>query len=186
MAKSVKPVKFAAVLEASEQAAGWHFVTVPREIGERFPTDGKTRRVVCTLNDRAAFQCALMPSGGSFFILVNKKVRGALGIAAGDLLRLALVRDTSKYGLPMPEEFAEVLRQDQDGNGLFHALTSGKQRSLIFSVSAGKDVDRRIHRALIILEHLKDNEGRIDNKKLYNELRRPLHGPDRQQVQYDD
>jgi hypothetical protein len=35
-------------------------------------------------------------------------------------------------------------------------------------------VDRRIRRALIILEHLKDNDGKIIDKKLQHELQRPL------------
>ena len=174
MAKTSKPVKFTAALEASKQAAGWHYITVSREIGERFQTDGRTRRVVCTLNGKESIQCALMPSGGEFFILVSKKVRTAVGISAGDMVKLSLVPDTSKYGLPMPEEFAEVLAQDPDGDKLFHTLTPGKQRSLIFVVSSGKDVDRRIHRALIILEHLKDNDGKIIDKKLQHELQRPL------------
>ncbi|MGI8811336.1 MAG: YdeI/OmpD-associated family protein [Pyrinomonadaceae bacterium] len=174
MAKTSNPVKFTAPLETSEYAAGWHFISVSREIGERFQTDGRTRRVVCTLNGKLSIQCALMPSGGSFFILVSKKVRTAVGIEAGDTVKLSLVPDTSKYGLPMPEEFAEALAQDLDGDRLFHILTPGKQRSLIFAVTSGKDVDRRIHRALIIVEHLKDNDGKIDNKKLYHELQRPL------------
>jgi hypothetical protein len=174
MAKTAKPVKFTAELEASAEAAGWHFIPVPREIGERFPTDGKSRRVVCTINGKETIQCALMPGGERFVILVNKRIRTSLGIVAGDTVKLSVVPDTSKYGLPMPEEFAEVLAQDPDGDKLFHALTPGKQRSLIFVVTSGKDVDRRIHRALIILEHLKDNDGKIVDKKLYHELQRPL------------
>ena len=174
MAKTVKPVKITAVLEASAEAAGWHFIPVLREIGERFPSDGKSRRVVCTLNGKETIQCALMPGGERFVILVNKRVRISLGIVAGDAVKLSIVPDTSKYGLPMPEEFAEVLVQDPDGDKLFHALTPGKQRSLIFAVSSGKDIDRRIHRSLIILEHLKDNDGKIIDKKLYHELQRPL------------
>ena len=174
MAPPSKPVKFTAVLEASAEAAGWHFIPVSREIGERFPSDGRSRRVVCTINAKETIQCALMPGGDRFVILVNKRVRNSLGIVAGDTVKLSLVADTSRYGLPMPEEFSEVLAQDADGEKLFHALTPGKQRSLIFAVSSGKDVDRRIHRALIVLEHLKDNDGKIENKKLYHELQRPL------------
>lgn len=174
MSKTPKPVKFTAALEASAEAAGWHFISVSREIAERFPTDGKSRRVACTFNGNETIQCALMPGGERFVILVNKRVRNSLGIVAGDMVKLSIVPDTSKYGLPMPEEFAEVLAQDPDGDKLFHALTPGKRRSLIFAVSSGKDIDRRIHRALIILEHLKDNDGKIDNKKLYHELQRPL------------
>ena len=173
MARSAKHVKLIAILESSEHAAGWHFVKVPRVIGERFPSDGRSRRVVCTLNESETIQCALMPSGGDFLILVNKRVRTALGVLSGDKLELSLSPDTSRYGLPMPEEFEEVLKQDAEGDKLFHALTPGRQRSLIFLVTSGKDVDKRIHKALLIVEHLKENDGRIDSVKLYRE-KRPL------------
>jgi len=175
MAKAVKAVKFSAVLDSSDNGSGWHFVRVSREIGERFPaTDGKSRRVVCTLNGKEQFQCALMPSGGEFYIMVNKEIRTRLKIYSGNSVDVALKLDDSKYGMAMPEELQEVMRQDPEGNKLFHALTPGKQRSLIWQVGKGKDVDLRIHRALIIMEHLKDNDGKVDGEKLYHEMKRPL------------
>ena len=173
MAKSQKAFKFTAVLETAGNGSGWHFIPVERETGERFPSDGKSRRVVCQLNGKETFQCALLPSGGNFYIIVNKRIRTSLGVAAGNALSVSLKADTSKYGLPMPEEFEEVLRQDAEGSKCFHALTPGKQRSLIYAVSSAKDVDVRIRRSLIILQHLKDNDGKINNEKLYHELKRP-------------
>jgi hypothetical protein len=174
MARPEKPTKFTTELISSADSTGWHFIAVTGEVGRKFESDGKSRRVVCTLNGKERFQCALMPSRGDFVILVNKKIRTSLGVAAGNVLKVTLEKDTSKYGLEMPEEFEEVLNQDPEGDKLFHALTPGKQRSLIYAVSSVKDVDKRIHRALIMIEHLKDNEGKIDNKKLYYELQRPL------------
>lgn len=174
MAKPSKPVRTTATLETHGNGNGWHFIKVSRKTGERLPSDGKSRRVVCTLNGKESFQCALMLSQGDFYILVNKRIRTALGAVEGDILKVTLEPDTSKYGLPMPEEFKEVLNQDTEGNELFHALTPGKQRSLIYTVSSAKDVDIRIHRALIVMEHLKKNDGKVIGEKLYHELKRPL------------
>lgn len=154
--------------------SGWHFLPVDAEHAKALGFEGKSRRVVCTLNGEHTFPCALMPSGGSFFIMVNKKIRTSLGIEAGHSVRVDLVKDTSKYGLPMPEEFEEVLAQDDEGRKLFEALTDGKKRTLIYHVSTVKDIDRRIHRALIFLEHLKENDGKIIFPKLAEELKRPL------------
>lgn len=168
-----KGVKFTAALESAGNGSGWHFIAVPRETGEQFPSDGKSRRVVCTLNGSETFQCALMPSGEKFYIMVNKRVRTSLRVVSGNILQVFLKADTSKYGLPMPEELEEVFRQDPEGDGLFHALTPGKQRSLIYQVSSAKDVDVRIHRSLVVIQHLKDNAGRIVGDKLYHELKRP-------------
>jgi hypothetical protein len=136
--------------------------------------EDKNKRVVCTLNSAEAWQCALMPYQGEFFILVNKQKRTKLGIDVGDTVSVELVRDESQYGLPMPEELREVLNQDPDGDKLFHALTPGRQRSLIYHVTNVKNIDRRIHTCLIIVEHFKKNKGKVDGEKLYEELKRPI------------
>lgn len=170
--KSAKPVKLESTLTKSR--SGWYFLTVSPEIAKRFETDGKTRRVVCTLNESHTFQCALMPNKGEFTIGVSKPVREKLRLEEGYSVMVRLEKDTSKYGAPMPEEFEEVLRQDADGERLFHALTAGMQRSLIFMIGSVKNIDRRIHLALIVLEHLKDNGGKVDAEKLQEDIKRPL------------
>ena len=74
----------------------------------------------------------------------------------------------------MPKELKEVLRQDPDGNKLFHALTAGKQRTILYYMAKPKDVDRRIHMALVVVEHLKKNDGKIVYPKLADELKRQI------------
>jgi uncharacterized protein YdeI (YjbR/CyaY-like superfamily) len=121
-----------------------------------------------------SFQCALLPSDGDFVIVVNKVKRTQLGIVDGDKISVELAQDESKYGLPMPEELREVLKQDPAGNKLFHSLTAGKQRSILYFVGKVKDIDRRIHTALIFIEHLKNNDGKIVHDQLQAELKRPF------------
>jgi hypothetical protein len=155
---------------------GWHFILVERKIAEKFPFTGKSRRVVCTLNGEVTFQAGLMHYRSDFFISVNKQIRDKLGVEPGDTIDVELKLDESKYGLPMPEEFREVLDQDAEGDKLFHALTAGKQRSMLYYIGKIKDIDRRIHAALIFIEHLKAHEGKIDGKLLFEELKRPMAG----------
>ncbi len=169
-----KTVKFKTELIESSTGSGWHFLLVEKKIERKFGFEDKFKRVVCSINGGEPFQCALMPWGEMFYIIVNKQKRDAIGVVAGDIVNVELVKDGSKYGLPMPEEFAEVLKQDPEGDRLFHALTAGKQRSLIHSVITVKNIDKRIHTALIIVEHLKDNDGKVDGARLFEELKRPL------------
>src|SRR2546428_1814742 len=96
------------------------------------------------------FQAPPMPMSGVFYIFVNKQVREKLGILEGDRVKVELRKDESKYGLPMPRELKEVLKQDAEGDRLFHALTAGKQRTILYYVGKAKDVDRRIHYALVV------------------------------------
>ena len=169
-----KRVKFKTTLTRSPADSGWHFLIVKKDIAAKFGFEGKFKRVVCTINGGESFQCALLPSGDMFYIIVNKKKRDALGIVAGDIVDVLLVKDESKYGLPMPEEFEEVLKQDAEGDRLFHGLTAGKRRSILYQLGKSADIDVRIHQALLIVEHLKENDGEIIDKKLYEELKRPV------------
>src|SRR6187402_3525929 len=120
---------FTSTLEKFENTNLWSFfIPVSHAIAEKFVSkDGKDRRVLCKLNDKTEFQCALMPKGdGSYFINMNKKIRDSLHINIGAQLNVALCKDESEYGLPMPEELKELLLIDEEGNKLFHALTPGK------------------------------------------------------------
>ncbi|MBK8465991.1 MAG: DUF1905 domain-containing protein [Chloracidobacterium sp.] len=174
MAKKQETVKFKTKLVRSDAGSGWHFLLVDKGIVAKFGFEDKFKRVVCSMNGDEGFQCALLPWGDTFYIIVNKKKRDAIGIVEGDMVNVVLEKDESKYGLPMPEEFAEVLKQDPDGDRLFHALTAGKQRSILYILARPKDIDLRIHQSLLILEHLKENEGKIIDTKLYEELKRPM------------
>jgi len=158
---------FNSVLEESTNNLwGCHFA-VPQAVAIALFGAENSKRVVCVLNEKIEYQCALLPRGdGSFVITVNKKNQIKLGLKIGSKVSISLQKDESEYGLPMPEEFAELLAQDEEGNRLLHALTPGKIRTLLYLVGQPKNSDIRLHRALVIVEHLKKNEGKIDYKQL--------------------
>src|SRR5206468_4366758 len=94
-----------------------------------------------------------------------------LGLSVGNTVEVLLERDESKYGFPMPKEFAEVLRQDPEGSAMFEALTPGNQRMMLMLIDHNKDVDRRITRSLAGLELLKQNDGKFDYHKQHDRMR---------------
>jgi Domain of unknown function (DUF1905)/Bacteriocin-protection, YdeI or OmpD-Associated len=157
---------FSPTLEISTNKLwGAHFA-VPDFVYQTL-ADGEDRRVVCTLNQKVEYQCAMLPRGdGTYLITVNKKIRDQLQLKEGSQFQVSLRKDDSKYGLPMPEEFAEVLAQDTEGSKLFHALSAGKIRTLLYIAGNVKSSEKRIERALAIVEHLKMNAGKIDYKTL--------------------
>lgn len=158
---------FTATLEESTNKLwGCHF-GVPPLVAEALITQREDRRVICNLNEKTQYQCAMLPRGnGTFLITVNKKIQKDLGLLIGSPVRVTLRQDESKYGLPMPEEFAEVLRQDPEGHRLFHALSPGKLRTLLYIAGQVKSPDARIQRAMIIVEHLRANAGKINYRQL--------------------
>lgn len=173
MPKAPAKAKFKAELTSDPPGSGWHFIVVDAKTAERFPKDGGSRRVICSINGHEGFQCALMPSGGAFYIMVSKDKRARFGIAAGDKVTVELLQDTSEFGAPMPEELEEVMNQDPEGRRYFDALTPGGKRSMMYYIGKIKDVDRRIEAALIFMEHLKKNDGKLNRLELSKELKRP-------------
>ena len=158
----MKPVKFESTLILSGTATPWHFLTVPREKVAAFGFKGNLRRVICTLNGLETFQCSLFPNKGDYLITLNKKLRDRFGLEVVDTVTVELEKDESKYGMPMPEEFAEVLRQDPEGERLFNALSPGNQRLMLKLIVFVKGIDKRIARALTGIELLKRSDGKFD------------------------
>lgn len=167
-------MSFTTELVTTDTRPVYHYLLVDRKWAEPLGFTGSMRRCVCTVNGKLTFHCALMPSArkkGAYYISLNKTNRDKLGVQPGDSVDVELVRDDSKYGMPMPAEFREVLRQDAEGKKLFEDLTPGKQRTLLWYTVKYKDEDRRIHAALTMIEHLKKNDGTIVWKELSDELK---------------
>jgi hypothetical protein len=171
-APRAQPLQFTSVLEKSGNRLWGCHVGVPDRIAAQL-TDGGSRRVVCTLNGSTEFQRALIPHGeGLFVITVNKTLRETLRLDIGRQVTVTLRNDESTYGLPMPAELEELLRQDREGDHLFHALTPGRRRNLLYIVGAVKNGQGRAVRAVAVITHLKQNGGRVNFRQLYASLRR--------------
>lgn len=167
-------MKFEATLAIFEDSNLWkHHIEVPCQVARQL-LDSTGRRVVCTLNGKVQFSCALMPAGDDrWFINVNQTIRRKAGVRQGQHVQVELKPDDSRYGLPMPEELEELLAQDAEGHRLFHALSPGKQRNLLYIVGSAKRPETRLRRAVICIEHLKHMLGKIDFKLLNESLRKP-------------
>ena len=165
-----KLLHFTATLEKSHNKLWGSHVHVPKSIALKL-VKPKSRRVIRTLNGSAEHQCALIPFGEGLFVLsVNKRWCDTLHLEIGSKVRVGLRKDDSKYGLPVPEELKELFRQDKEGNRLFHALTIGKQRTLLYIIGSSRTPDARAWKASIIVRHLRENNGKIH----YGELSQAL------------
>ena len=129
--------------------------------------EGNQRRVICTINELVSFPCGLMPNkAGGYFINLNKETRTKLNLKLGDAFNYRLEKDNSKYGLPIPEEMEELLSIDDEASKYFHALTPGKQRSLLYLIGKPKTSATRIHKAMAVSDYLKEYKGKLDFKIL--------------------
>ena len=79
---------------------------------------------------------------------------------------IELEKDNSKYGMPLPNELKTAWELDEEGYEVFHTLTIGKQRSLVYQIGKPKSSELRIRKALAMLEYLKSVNGNLDYKEL--------------------
>ena len=159
-------MKFKTTLEKFESNLWGYHIPVPNEIVEKF-IQGDNKRIVLKINEGGEVQCAFMPDGnGGWFINVNKELRKKLNLKVGQEVNAEIQKDESKYGLPMPEEMLELLQIDDEGNKIFHELTPGKQRSLLFIIGKPKNSDTRLRKALMTIDYLKEANGKLDFKEL--------------------
>ena len=71
----------------------------------------------------------------------------------------------------MPIELQELLYQDPEGSNYFESLTPGRKRNLIHIVSVVKNTNSRLNKALAIVHHLKEFEGKLDFKILIQTIK---------------
>jgi hypothetical protein len=151
---------FTASLHRFTGKLAMHYLEVPPEVAEGF--GGKSGvRLLCAINGRPEFHCGLMHRrDGTFYVYVGGQAKRAAALNLGESVRVTLRTDGSPYGMPMPEELAEVLAQDPESDAAFHRLTPGRRRTLIFSVSSPRSVDARIKRAFEAAEKAKAEAGK--------------------------
>ncbi|MEM9544408.1 MAG: YdeI/OmpD-associated family protein [Bacteroidota bacterium] len=161
----------AVVSKFDDSIWGFH-IKVPDQIYSAFAKE-KIKRVLMHFDGSNPLHAGFMPEGdGKYFLMLSKDVMKKMQLALGQNVEVKIVKDTSKYGMPISEEMQELLELDPDGEELFHKLTPGKIRSLLHFVNKYKSSDTRIEKSVIILEHLKANNGKLDWKMLHEAFKR--------------
>lgn len=145
---------------------GVHSVMIPIIYAEPFLSSkaGRVKVEASFDQKKVSFHAALQKDrSGNCRIIFNRKNQKSIGIYPSDYFNLQLFEDNSKYGVDMPEELEAVLISDHEAYEIFESLTSGRQRSIIYSISRYKNSQTKIDKSLIIAENLKR---RITDPKL--------------------
>lgn len=147
-----KPNEF--ILEKFD--SGMHYIMLdPNQVSSL--TANNNKRIICQLNEQVSFHAAIMTKKeAGHFITIGATICKKLNIKQGSKVTATFTSDTTKYQFEMPEELQEVLKTDPEANTMFHTLTKGNQRSLMYLVSQVKSTDKRIDRALKIAEKIKN------------------------------
>ena len=132
-----------------------HFIMLDAKLIAKLTKDSN-KRVICTINKTEKLHCAIMPKkDDGHFIMISTSICKKLKLKVGMEIEASFVIDKTEYQFDMPEELKEVLDTDDEANKIFHSLTSGNQRGLIYLLSLVKSSGKKIERALKIAERIK-------------------------------
>jgi hypothetical protein len=145
-----KLTQFHTQLEKLPIKYGGHFIQIPEEeatkFGGTFPC-----RVICTLNG-FSFHAAIIRFGiQGLIIRMGLNTLKKADTREGDMVLVLLKPDQSEFGAEMPEEFAELLLQDEEGKRIWESLSPGKQRGYLHYLNATRNPELRISRGIYIL-----------------------------------
>ena len=141
-------------------------ITVPAKIVDK--VGGIGTRLMVSIDSHKAFHGGMVAlGGGDAYITINKKRMKKFGVDQGDEVEVKLELDHSKYGMEMPEELEALLEQDREGERRFEMLVPSKQRYIIHYVSQVKSSQKKIDRAIMLINNLKAlPEDEFDMRKL--------------------
>lgn len=147
-------VTFDTTVGVLEYLLNVRIIIVPAEIVNRL---GSLKgRYVCTVNESLSFQCGMMAfNEGRGYITLSKARLKKLKIDTSDEIHVKLEPDDSKYGVEMPAELEEWLKQDKEAERRFDQLTPGKQRYLLNYITTVKSPLKRMERTEMLMANLK-------------------------------
>jgi ABC-type lipoprotein release transport system permease subunit len=93
--------------------SGMHYVLIPDDVLQPFLEKG-VKRAIATIQNHD-FHCAFMAKKeGGYFINIGSKICKALNLKLGDEIEVSFKEDSTEYQFEMPEEFIEVLYQEEE------------------------------------------------------------------------
>jgi len=152
-------IEFNAALVRPEGTGTWTFVPVPTEVSRRIGRRGRiaVRGSVNTEPIVGSFQ----PDGaGGHVMVVNRSIRDALGVAAGDEVQIRVEVDESERRVTVPDELETLLVRDQHSRSAFEALSFSHQKEFTDWISDGKKPETRERRADKALEMIRNGTRR--------------------------
>lgn len=168
MLMSTSKVSFASRIGKLDYLMGVHYVEVPATIVRKLGGLNK-QRLFCSIDKHPKFQCGMMALGeGRGYITVSKKKLKDFSMALGDAIKVTLEHDHSEFGMEVPEELIEIFAQDPEAEKRFMNISGGKQRNIIYYVAGVKNSDKRIERALKLINNLKAcPEGKETGRRIF-------------------
>jgi hypothetical protein len=148
----MKKLKFKVKLdgmESSEVAA----LSAPFDVEKTFGT--KARVPVRGTINGFPFRSSLMPMGGCHRMVVNKQMRDAAGVKAGDKVTVVMERDESPRTVKAPDALRRELSKNKTAQANWDKLAFTHKKEMARSIAEAKQEDTRARRLAKVMDVLK-------------------------------
>jgi hypothetical protein len=117
---------------------------------------GKARApVVATINDHG-FRSTVAVYGGRYFLGLNREVREAAGVQAGDHVVVDLELDTAERTVELPPELRAAFADDPELRAFFDSLSFTHRKEYVRWIEEAKRDETRRTRAAKAVEMVRD------------------------------
>lgn len=134
----------------------------------KFEKGDYNQRLIIRLDGKVSWQCGILAMGeGSGCITIQSQRLKKLGKSIGDDVLVELWKDDSEYGVEVAEELQVYWDQEPESFRRFSQLTPSMQRYILNYVLGGKNPDKRLERAVLLMRNLVNS---IEGKESFREL----------------
>lgn len=147
MANATKKIRFKAKLlrPKSPKDAAWTFLVLPKTASAKLPT--RSMVTVDGTLEGEAFQATLEPDGeGSHWLKVDKALREAAGVVAGDTVALEIAPVEVEPEPKVPADLRKALAANPEAKATWDDITPVARRDWIHWIISGKKAETRARR----------------------------------------
>ncbi|MFC3716244.1 YdeI/OmpD-associated family protein [Luteimonas soli] len=147
MANATKKIRFKTKLlrPKSPKDAAWTFLVLPKTASAKLPT--RSMVTVDGTLEGEAFQATLEPDGeGSHWLKVDKALREAAGVVAGDTVALEIAPVEVEPEPKVPADLRKALAANPEAKATWDDITPVARRDWIHWIISGKKAETRARR----------------------------------------
>jgi bacteriocin resistance YdeI/OmpD-like protein/uncharacterized protein DUF1905 len=134
--------RFKAIVELTGKTAT--FMEVPLDIPALF--DGAKKPPVRVKIKDHVYRSTIAVYGGRYYLPINRDVKRATGVTAGDEITVEIERDAAKRVVDVPPDLKRALKTDKAAGASFEGMSYSHQKQYVDWIEEAKRAETRERR----------------------------------------
>jgi hypothetical protein len=144
--------KFEAVLIRPDEPGSWTYLVIPFDVEVVF--GNKKVPVRGLINGHPYRSSAMRLSDGTYYIVVSKAIRDAIGAEKGDTVQVAMEIDPEERSVAVPDDLNTALDANGDARVRFDKMSYSHQKEYVEWIESAKKDETRQRRIASAIEKI--------------------------------